>query len=162
MPYKSIPQKCFLDVFFSTIFLLIYKKLNFKPFDSPAKVFCYTNKNLLTVRVRMKLNGNKVSCSSMFYFIELGFSEVNFINILRAHFAPIFWRQKLQSCVLSLTFFGSSMFYFIELDFSGGHMSISSTFFLPFLYESVFCSFSLVTVWLCNFLAKDYQRKSCS
>jgi len=31
-----------------------------------------------------------------------------------------------------------------------------------FLYKSVFCSFSLVTVWHCNFLAKGYRRYSCS
>jgi len=30
---------------------------------------------------------------------------VNFINILCAHFAPIFWLQKIQSCVLGLKFF---------------------------------------------------------
>ncbi len=135
---QKYSQKMFPRRFFSTIFLLIYKKLNFKPFHSPAKVFCYTNKNQLTVRVRMKLNGNKISCSSMFYFIELGFSEVNFINILRAHFASIFWRQQLQSCVLSLTYFGSLMFYFIELDFSGVHLSISSTFFFAFLFFAAF------------------------
>jgi len=31
-----------------------------------------------------------------------------------------------------------------------------------FLYESILGSFSLVTVWLWNFLAKKYWRKSCS
>ncbi len=29
----------------------------------------------------------------------------------------------------------------------------------PFSYKSVLCSFSLVTVWLCDFLAKEYQHK---
>jgi hypothetical protein len=32
-----------------------------------------------------------------------------FINILRAHVAPIFWRQKLQSCILGLKFFGAKI-----------------------------------------------------
>ncbi len=31
-----------------------------------------------------------------------------------------------------------------------------------FLYKSVLRSFSLITVWLCNFLAQEYQEKSCS
>jgi hypothetical protein len=31
-----------------------------------------------------------------------------------------------------------------------------------FLYESALRSFSLVTVWLCNILAKEYWQKSCS
>jgi hypothetical protein len=31
-----------------------------------------------------------------------------------------------------------------------------------FLYESVFCSFSLLTVWLGNFLVKEYRLKGCS
>jgi len=31
-----------------------------------------------------------------------------------------------------------------------------------FLHESVFSSFSLSKVSLCNFLAQEYQRKSCS
>jgi len=31
-----------------------------------------------------------------------------------------------------------------------------------FLHKSVWLSFSLITVWLCNFLAKEYGRKSCS
>jgi len=35
-------------------------------------------------------------------------------------------------------------------------VSISPTFYEHlFSYESVFCSFSLFTVWLCNFLVKD-------
>jgi hypothetical protein len=32
----------------------------------------------------------------------------------------------------------------------------------PFLYESVLRLFSLVTGWLCNFLAQKYWHKSCS
>jgi len=41
-------------------------------------------------------------------------------------------------------------------------VSISSTFYmLIFLYESALHSFSLITVWLFNFLAKEYRRKSC-
>jgi len=30
-----------------------------------------------------------------------------------------------------------------------------------FSYKSIFCSFSLLTVWLCNFLAQEYGCKSC-
>jgi hypothetical protein len=37
------------------------------------------------------------------------FSGDNFNNILHAHFAPIFLRQKLQSCVLGLKFFGAKI-----------------------------------------------------
>jgi hypothetical protein len=41
-------------------------------------------------------------------------------------------------------------------------VSISSTILrAPFLYCSILRSFSLVTVWLGNFLAKEYWRKSC-
>jgi len=32
----------------------------------------------------------------------------------------------------------------------------------PFLYESVLPSFSIITVWLCDFLAKEYRCKICS
>jgi len=32
----------------------------------------------------------------------------------------------------------------------------------PFLYKSALRSFFLITVWLCNFLAQEYQLKSCS
>jgi len=35
--------------------------------------------------------------------------SVNFINILRMHFVPIFLRQKLQSCVLCLNFVGTKI-----------------------------------------------------
>jgi len=50
-------------------------------------------------------------------FIQKGSSKmlmkltpvVNFINILRAHVAPIFLRQKLQSCVFGLNFFGAKI-----------------------------------------------------
>ncbi len=46
----------------------------------------------------------KSGCTSgLQHFRSLG---VNIINILRAHFAPIFWCKKLQSCLLGLTFFG--------------------------------------------------------
>jgi len=34
-------------------------------------------------------------------------------------------------------------------------------FTLDFLCKSVLRSFSLATVWFCNFLAKEYQQKSC-
>jgi len=37
-----------------------------------------------------------------------------------------------------------------------------TTKFLAFLCESALCSFSLISVWVCNFLAKEYQHKSCS
>jgi len=30
-----------------------------------------------------------------------------------------------------------------------------------FSYESAFCCFSLIKVWLCDFLAKEYWCKSC-
>jgi len=30
-----------------------------------------------------------------------------------------------------------------------------------FSYKRALLSFSLITVWLCDFLAKEYQRKSC-
>jgi len=29
-------------------------------------------------------------------------------------------------------------------------------FCAPFLYKGAFCSFSLITVWLCNFSVKEY------
>jgi len=32
----------------------------------------------------------------------------------------------------------------------------------PFLYKSILHSFSLITVWLCTILAKEYWHKSCS
>jgi len=32
---------------------------------------------------------------------------------------------------------------------------------LPFLYKRALHSFSLVTVWLCNFLLQEYWRTSC-
>jgi len=41
-------------------------------------------------------------------------------------------------------------------------VSISSTFYSAFLYKSALGSFFLITVWLCNFLAQEYRRKSCS
>jgi len=31
----------------------------------------------------------------------------------------------------------------------------------PFLYESTLRCFSLITTWLCYFLAEEYLRKSC-
>ncbi len=31
-----------------------------------------------------------------------------------------------------------------------------------FSYKRVLLSFSIITVWLCNFLAKEYRQKSCS
>jgi len=31
----------------------------------------------------------------------------------------------------------------------------------PFSYKSALHSFSIITVWLCNFLAQEYWRKSC-
>ena len=37
-----------------------------------------------------------------------------------------------------------------------------NTLHAPFLYKSALQSFSLITVWLCDFLAKEYQRKCCS
>ncbi len=45
-----------------------------------------------------------------------------------------------------------------------GKVSINITHLLctAFSYESVFLSFSVITVWLYNFLAKEYRRKSCS
>jgi hypothetical protein len=33
---------------------------------------------------------------------------------------------------------------------------------IPFFYESASRRFSLITVWLCNFWAKEYRCKSCS
>ena len=40
-------------------------------------------------------------------------------------------------------------------------VSISPTFYDQlFRYRSVFCSFSVLTVWVCNFLAKGNWRKS--
>ena len=41
-------------------------------------------------------------------------------------------------------------------------VSISATFYKHFLYKIVLCSFSLITVCFCNFLVKEYWRKSCS
>jgi hypothetical protein len=32
----------------------------------------------------------------------------------------------------------------------------------PFLYKTVLSSFSLVTIWLCNFLAKNISSKAAS
>jgi len=34
-------------------------------------------------------------------------------------------------------------------------------FTLPFLFESAYRSFSRIKIWLCNFLAKEYRRKTC-
>jgi len=47
------------------------------------------------------------------------------------------------------------------------HKTLSSVNFTnilhePFLYEIILRSFSLLTVWLCIFLVKEYQHKSCS
>jgi len=36
---------------------------------------------------------------------------------------------------------------------------ISPTFYEPFLHESALRSFSLIIVWLSNFLAKEYWHK---
>jgi len=44
---------------------------------------------------------------------------------------------------------------------SAVQVSISSTFYSS-LFERALHSFSLITIWLCNFLAKEYLRKSCS
>jgi len=41
-------------------------------------------------------------------------------------------------------------------------VSISSKFYATFLYESALHSFSLLKVWLCNFLAQEYVHKNCS
>jgi len=42
-------------------------------------------------------------------------------------------------------------------------VSILPTFYEQlFFYESVYCSFSLLTLWYCNFLAKENLCKSCS
>jgi len=50
----------------------------------------------------------------------------------------------------------------IVLAFSYNMVSISPTFYEHlYLYESVFQSYSLLTVWLCSFLLKEYWRISC-
>ncbi len=41
-------------------------------------------------------------------------------------------------------------------------VNFSNILHKPFLYESALKDFSLITVWLCNFLPKEYGRKSCS
>ncbi len=41
-------------------------------------------------------------------------------------------------------------------------VKFTNIFRAAFLYESVFWSFSLLTVWLCNFCLKEYWRKSFS
>jgi hypothetical protein len=41
--------------------------------------------------------------------------DVNLINILRAHFAPIFWYQKLQSCVLGFKFLAPKQWHKMHL-----------------------------------------------
>ncbi len=52
-----------------------------------------------------------------------------------------FWSRLTKQCVLGV--------YFTNI--------LRAAFF----YESVLCSFSLHTIWLCNFLASKYLWKSC-
>jgi len=39
-------------------------------------------------------------------------------------------------------------------------INFNNIFTISFLYENVLCSFSLITVWLFNLLAKVYWRKA--
>jgi len=41
-------------------------------------------------------------------------------------------------------------------------VNFTNILFEPFLYKGALCSFSLLTIWLSNFLAKEYWPKSFS
>ncbi len=89
--------------------------------------------------------------------------SVNFINILRAHFVPIFWCQKLQSWNVSIE---KALLYkkFARKMLMKSIPGVSNFAFIlwaAFLYESVLLTFFLLTVWLYIFMAKEYWRKSC-
>jgi hypothetical protein len=71
----------------------------------------------------------------------------NRINITSARF---FRPPTCQVFVAMTSISHLANFYWRE-SWSLALVSILSTFFVRFLYESVSCSFSLVTVWLCNF-----------
>jgi len=46
-----------------------------------------------------------------------------------------------------------------QVDWPGANFT--NIFQAAFSYEIVLRSFSLLTVWLCKFLSKEYWRKSC-
>jgi len=64
--------------------------------------------------------------------------------------AQKFWRKN----------FGAKFASKMLMKFTKGvnFMNILCT---TFLYKSALRSFSPLTFWLCNFLSKEYQRKSC-
>jgi len=71
----------------------------------------FGNFYLLTLSVQAfqffwQKNAGTKAAGIMFIKLTIG---VDFINILRSHFALIFWRQKLQSCVLGLKFFNTKI-----------------------------------------------------
>jgi len=49
-----------------------------------------------------------------------------------------------------------------EKESDRGGVKFINILLVPFSYQSILCSFSLITVWLCNFWAQEYLRKSCS
>jgi hypothetical protein len=62
-----------------------------------------------------------------------------------------------------ITIFGikSYLSHGTSIDDITGGVNFINILLKTFSYESVFCSFSLDTVWICNFLEQKYRRKSC-
>jgi len=88
---------------------------------------------------------------------------INFINILCTNFS---YERHFSSFFSSYMYVTCSMFVrktrAYKVDEIDGryqfHQHVLSRFFL---YENVFQSFSLIKIWLCNLMAKEYWRKSC-
>jgi len=108
--------------------------------------------------------GVKGSISSIFtrnFFVQKRFVHksafCNFSPItvwLCDFLAQKYWRKNIGAKILAQKLLLKCWWNWLQV-------SISSTFYTRFFHmKFVLCSFSLLTVWLCSFLAKKYWRKA--
>ncbi len=135
----------------------------------PVKLFrIFRNTSPSSVSSRNPILRDKISVkknSSRSESVGPSRRGIDFTNILRANFS--------YKCFVLLFFnlqFGFVIFWCKNISAIAAckmliKLTIGINFVIillgPFSYTNVLSSFSLVTFWLCNFLAQEYQHKSC-
>ncbi len=89
--------------------------------------------------------------------------------------APLFYEQLFHTKVLYTAFvclqFGFLIFWQKDFGAKAAHkmlvkltpgVNFTNILGAAFLYESFLCSFYVLTIWVCTFLAKGFWCKSCS
>jgi len=94
------------------------------------------------------------------------FSRIDFTNILCAPFCTKVFCKALLLLQFGLVFFwkkntSAKAAYKMLVKLTTG-VNFINILLVNFLYKSVLPSFSLITIWLVNYLAKECWQKSCS